>query len=242
MTFHDKNEREYCAIPKEYFKEIKPCYAKWETHKSSKEYPVSMWSGACFTTNRGCGYIYVDFGKTDDGEPDQRWVSAVQVNECTSRASKPVDRYSPCGKNDVQRSVTNSSIFQGGNWRGGATHDEIVLYYEYFKSKDLCNDVYNIATLFYLADRKWMVAKAKELEQKKRVKDGAMPNIAPVASPKSPLMVTSLTYDIIRGKKEGSLGKELDEKLGVCHHVGIPYVEAITNMVRNLQLEENVRY
>ena len=46
VTFHDKNEREYCAIPKEYFKEIKPCYAKWETHKSSKEYPVSMWLGA----------------------------------------------------------------------------------------------------------------------------------------------------------------------------------------------------
>ena len=73
----------------------------------------------------------------------------------------------------------------------------------------------DIATLFYLADRKWIVAKAKELEQKKREKDGEMPNIVPVASPKSPLMVTSLAYDIIRGKKEGSLGKELDEKLGV---------------------------
>ena len=68
-----------------------------------------------------------------------------------------------------------------------------------------------------------------------------MPNIASVVSPKSPLMVTSLTYDIIRGNKEGSLGKELDEKLGVCHHVGIPYVKAIAGIVRNKKLEERCK-
>ncbi len=114
----------------------------------------------------------MDFGKTDDGKPDQRCVSAVQENKCTSRALKPVDRYSTCGKNDVQQSVTNSSIFQGGNWRGGAKHDEILLYYNYFFNEDLCKDVNNIETLFYLADCKWIVTKAKELEQKKREKMG----------------------------------------------------------------------
>ncbi len=37
------------------------------------------------------------------------------------------------------------------------------------------------------------------------------------------------------------MGKKLDEKLGVYHHVGIPHVEAIANMVRNLHLEEKCK-
>ncbi len=52
-----------------------------------------MWSGKCFNEHGGRGYIYLDFGNRD-GKDYQRWLPAVQVKICSSRAAKPVSWFS----------------------------------------------------------------------------------------------------------------------------------------------------
>jgi len=41
VTFSNMEDRKYKAIPEAYFKNPKPCYTKWQTHKSAKEFPAS---------------------------------------------------------------------------------------------------------------------------------------------------------------------------------------------------------
>ena len=213
VTFGNKFDREYCTIPKEYFKDIKPCYAKWLTHKGAKEFPAFMWSGACFTSmHGGRGYIYVDLGKWD-GKDNQRWLPAVQVNICSSRASKTVNRYSPNGKVVKRDDV---SFFKGGdNYRKACTESEVEIYYEFFNHKDIWGAVLPVDELFYLADCKWITYSMKKIEGREE----ELINLTPKASPKSPLIELSLIFDIFRGNMRGILGKDIDDALGVCHDV-----------------------
>ncbi len=73
--FGNKSDQEYCAIPKQYFKDKKPYYVKWLTHKGTYKCSAFMWSAACFNMSGVCGYIYVDFGKKR--KDDQIWLPAV---------------------------------------------------------------------------------------------------------------------------------------------------------------------
>ena len=154
MTFGNKVDREYYVIPKKYFKDIKPCYAKWLSHKGAKEFPAFMWLGACFTSmHGGRGYIYVDLGKSD-GKDNQRWLPAVQVSIYSSRASKTVNQYSPNGKVVKRDDV---SFFKGGdNCHKACTESEVEIYYEFFNHKDIWGAVLPVDELFYLADCNWI--------------------------------------------------------------------------------------
>ncbi len=74
----------------------KICYAKWSSYNSVEKFPACVWSGPCFNTNGGHGYIYVDFGRWS-GRMDQHWVSVLKVRAVkymSHRVIKPVNQFS----------------------------------------------------------------------------------------------------------------------------------------------------
>ena len=86
-------------------------------------------------------------------------------------------------------------------------------YYKFFYDKDLWKAVNTIKEIFFIADRKWVGLCMKENEGRKE----EMINFTSKASLKLPLIKMSLTFDIFRGNVKGTLDKDVDDALHVCH-------------------------